>query len=42
MNQVRELWVLIGQEFYELTPEKKKRIKEILERSYNDIRAAVK
>ena len=42
MNQVRELWVLIGQEFYELTPEKKKRIKEILERAYNDIRTAVK
>jgi DNA-binding PadR family transcriptional regulator len=42
MNQVRELWVMIGQEFDDINPEKKKRIREILDRTYNEIRTLIR
>lgn len=42
MNQVREVWGLIGQDFYDITPEKRKKIREILDRTYNEIRAIIK
>jgi DNA-binding PadR family transcriptional regulator len=42
MNQVRELWVLIEQEFDDTTTEKKARIKKILDSAYNEIRTLVR
>jgi DNA-binding PadR family transcriptional regulator len=41
MNQVRELWLLIGQEFQDITPEKRQRINEILERTHSEIRVVI-
>jgi DNA-binding PadR family transcriptional regulator len=41
MNQIRELWALIGQGFHNITPDKRKRIQEILEHTYSEIRTVI-
>jgi DNA-binding PadR family transcriptional regulator len=41
MNQVRELWQLIGQEFPDITSEKKQNISKILERTRREIQVAI-
>lgn len=41
MNQVRELWQLIGQEFQDMAPEKRQRINEILERTRREIQVLI-
>jgi DNA-binding PadR family transcriptional regulator len=37
LNQIRELWLLIGQGFHSITPQKRKRIRKILERTHDEI-----
>jgi len=37
LNQIRELWLLIGQGFQSITPQKRKRIRKILERTHDEI-----
>ncbi len=41
MNQIRELWLLIGQGFYNMTPQKRQRIRKILERTHDAIRVVM-
>ncbi|HEX9896778.1 MAG TPA: PadR family transcriptional regulator [Dehalococcoidales bacterium] len=41
MNQVRELWQLIGQEFPDITSEKRQHISKILERTRREIQVAI-
>ena len=42
MNQVRELWQLIGQEFPDITSEKRQNISKILERTRREIQVAIR
>jgi hypothetical protein len=37
MNQIRELWLMIGQGFHSITPQKRQRIRKILERTHDEI-----